>query len=79
MGESRWPVRLLAENVKRLAQRFQNSNPVGTLAARTLQLVLIDASCNAGNGPMKAKEYEQQYSEALAELRSRGCNDGPVI
>ena len=22
---------------------------------------------------MRAKEYEQQYSEALAELRSRGC------
>ena len=22
---------------------------------------------------MKAREYEEQYSEALAELRSRGC------
>ena len=22
---------------------------------------------------MKVREYEQQYSEALAELRSRGC------
>ena len=35
--------------------------------------------CGVRSGPrfqirnMKSREYEEQYSEALAELRSRGC------